>query len=83
MCRSSKNINNYAGCCPYLSLDEVPVLWTVDFPVFQEHTVAVAGTHEVVAAGAGSEAAAHSGPRLLTPFTVLHRKHGRLRTSAE
>lgn len=69
-----RDICNYPGYSPYLSFTEIPVLWTVDLPVFQEHAVALAGTHEVVVTGAGGEAAAHSGPGLFTPLTVLNKK---------
>lgn len=56
---------------PYFSFDEVPVLWTVDFFIFQEAAVALAGTHEVVVTGARGKAAANGGSRLLTLLTPL------------
>lgn len=62
----------------YFSLDEVPVLWTVDFLVLQEDAVALAGAHEVVVTGARGEATANCGPRLLTLLTALNTKHNRL-----
>ena len=63
---------------PYVSLDEVPVLWTIDFLVLKEDAVALAGAHEVVVTGARGEAAANCGPWLLTLLTALKRKYNRL-----
>lgn len=36
----------------HLPLDEVAVFWTIDFLVFQEDTVTMTSTHEVVVTGA-------------------------------
>lgn len=36
----------------HLPLDEVAVFWTIDFFVFQEDTVTMTSTHEVVVTGA-------------------------------
>ena len=58
----------------YFSLDEVPVLWTIDFLVLQEDAVGLAGAHEVIVAGARGEAAANCGPWLLTLLTALNTK---------
>lgn len=63
---------------PYFSFHEVPVLWTVDFFIFQEAAVALAGTHEVVVTGARGKAAANCGPWLLTLLTALKRKYNKL-----
>lgn len=50
--------------------------------VLQEDAVLGPGAHEVVVAGAGGEAAAHSGARLLAEFTSLtmQSKHGPCQT---
>lgn len=50
------------------------MFWTVDFFVFQEDAVALAGTHEMVVTGAGGEAAANRSSCLLTLLTVLNGK---------
>lgn len=62
----------------YFSLDEILMLWTIDFLVLQEDTVALAGAHEVVVTGARGEAAGHCGSWLLTLLTVLNTKYNRL-----
>lgn len=62
----------------YFSLDEVLMLWTIDFLVLQEDAVVLAGAHEVVVTGARGEAAANCGPWLLTLLTALNTKYIRL-----
>lgn len=54
------------------------MLWTIDFFVLQEDTVALTGAHEVVVTCARGEAAANCSPWLLTLLTVLNTKHDRL-----
>lgn len=49
----------------HLALDQVPVPLAVHLLVVQEHAVRGPRAHEVVVAGAGGEAAAHGGTRLL------------------
>lgn len=62
----------------YFSLDEVPVLWTIDFFVLQEDAMTLAGAHEVVVTCARGEATANCGPWFLTLLTALKTNHNRL-----
>lgn len=55
----------------YLSADEMPMLVAVDLLIVLEYTLAGAGTHEVVVALAGSQAAADRGTRLVAALASL------------
>lgn len=67
----------------YLSIHEVPVLWTIDSLIFQEDTVALAGAHEVVVTCARREATANCGPWLLTLLATLNPKQNNLQMSVQ
>lgn len=53
----------------HLAFDQIPMPLTVHFFIVQKDTVLGTGTHEMVVAGAGCEAATHGGSWLLTEFT--------------
>lgn len=55
----------------YPAADEMPVFVAVNLFVILEHTVTGAGTHEVVVALTGCQAAAHCGTCLVATFTSL------------
>lgn len=59
------------------------MLWTIDFLVLQEDTVALAGAHEVVVTRARGEAAANRGAWLLTLLTALKTKYNELQMSVQ
>lgn len=59
------------------------MLWTINFLVLQEDTMALACAHEVVVAGAGGEAATNCGPWLLTLLTALDKKKIQVTTGFE
>lgn len=64
---SSKNFKSILR--NHLAFDQIPMPLTIHFFIIQKDTFLGPGTHEMVVAGAGCEAAAHSGSWLLAEFT--------------
>lgn len=54
-----------------LAADEMSVFVAVDLLIILEHTVTGAGTHEVIIALTGCQAAAHSGTSLVAALAAL------------
>lgn len=59
---------------PHLSFDQVAMPLAVNLLVVQEHAVLGPRAHEVVVTGAGSEAAADGGARLLAELASLQKQ---------
>jgi len=64
---SSKNFKSILR--NHLAFDQIPMALAIHFLIIQKDTVLGARTHEVIVAGAGGKAAAHSGSWLLAELT--------------
>lgn len=55
----------------YLATDQMSVFVAIDLLIVLEHTVTGAGTHKVIVALTGRQAAAHCGTCVVAAFTSL------------